>query len=80
MTLELRAEDGDSILNSGKRAFPGGPVGKTLCSQCGGPGSIPGRGTRSHMHATTNSPHAATNSPHAATKISPAATKTPGAA
>ena len=26
----------------------------------GGPGSIPGQGTRSHMHATTKSPHAAT--------------------
>ena len=26
----------------------------------GGPGSIPGQGTRSHMHATTKSLHAAT--------------------
>ncbi|TEA28579.1 hypothetical protein DBR06_SOUSAS2010227, partial [Sousa chinensis] len=26
----------------------------------GGPGSIPGWGTRSHMHAKTKSPHAAT--------------------
>ncbi|TEA31938.1 hypothetical protein DBR06_SOUSAS8310193, partial [Sousa chinensis] len=32
-----------------------------LCApNAGGPGSIPGQGTRSHMHATTRSPHAAT--------------------
>ena len=43
--------------------FPGGPVGKTLCSQCGGPGSIPGQGTRSHIHAATKSSHAATKDP-----------------
>ena len=48
-----------------------------------GPGSIPGGGTRSHMHsatkslhATTKSLHAATMSPHAATKIPRATTKT----
>ena len=29
----------------------------------GGPGSIPGRGTRSHTHATTKSSHAATKDP-----------------
>ena len=29
----------------------------------GGPGSIPGRGTRSHIHATTKSLHAATKKP-----------------
>ena len=29
--------------------FPGGPVAKIPSSQGGGPGSIPGRGTRSHM-------------------------------
>ena len=34
----------------------------------GGPGLIPGQGTRSHMHATTKSSHAATKSSHAATK------------
>ena len=33
--------------------FPGGPVGKTLHSQFMGPGSIPGWGTRSHMHAAS---------------------------
>ena len=27
------------------QAFPGGPVVKTLCPQCRGCGSIPGRGT-----------------------------------
>ena len=31
------------------RAFPGGPVAKTLCSECRGSGSIPGQGTGSHM-------------------------------
>ena len=50
--------------------FPGGPVGKTPHSQCKGPGSIPGQGTRSCMHATTKSSHAATKSPHATTKKS----------
>ena len=29
--------------------FPGGPVAKTLCSQCKGLGSIPGQGARAHM-------------------------------
>ena len=29
----------------------------------GGPGSIPGQGTRSHMHAATKSPHATTKEP-----------------
>ena len=29
----------------------------------GGPGSIPGQGTRSHMHAATKSSHAATKEP-----------------
>ena len=28
-----------------------------------GPGSIPGQGTRSHMHVTTKSPHTATKKP-----------------
>ena len=31
------------------RDFSGSPVAKTPCSQCRGPGSIPGQGTRSHM-------------------------------
>ena len=42
------------------RAFPGGPVAKTLCSQCRGPGSISGQGTRSYvsqlLHAATKDP------------------------
>ena len=47
----------------------------------GGPGSIPARGTRSHMHAANKSSHAGTKSLHATTKhaakkIPPAATKT----
>ena len=29
--------------------FPGGPVAKTLYSQCRGPESTPGQGTKSHM-------------------------------
>ena len=29
--------------------LPGGPVAKTPCSQCKGPGLIPAQGTRSHM-------------------------------
>ena len=35
------------------RNFPGGPAIKTPRSQCGCPGSIPGQGTGSHMHAAT---------------------------
>ena len=34
----------------------------------GGPGSIPGQGTRSHMHAATKSLHAPTKELRAATK------------
>ena len=34
----------------------------------GGTGSIPGKGTRSHMHATTKSSHATTKSSHSRTK------------
>ena len=40
------------------------------------PGSIPGRGTRLHMHAATRSPHVQLRSPHAAMKILHATTKT----
>ena len=40
-----------------------------LCTpSAGGPGSIPGRGTRSRMRAVTKSLHTAAKSPHAATK------------
>ena len=31
------------------RNFPGGPGAKPLCSQCRGPSSVPGQGTRSHI-------------------------------
>ena len=43
--------------------FPGGAVVKNPLSQCRGLGSIPGQGTRSHMHATTKSLHATTKEP-----------------
>ena len=36
----------------------------------GGPGSIPGQGTRSRMRATTKSSHAITKSLHVTTKKS----------
>ena len=36
---------------------------KTPCPNAGGLGSIPGQGTRSHMHAATKSPHATTKEP-----------------
>ena len=40
-----------------------------LCApDAGDLGSIPGQGTRSHMHAATKSWHAATKSSHATTK------------
>ena len=36
-------------IKSGGEDFLGGPVAKTLCSQCSGAGSILGQGTGSHM-------------------------------
>ena len=49
------------IIEKGKPLdFPDGPVAKTPCSQCRGPGLIPGQGTRSHM-LQLKIPHAATN-------------------
>ena len=42
-------------------AFPGGPVAKTACSRCGGLGSVPGQGARSH--STTESSSAAAKGP-----------------
>ena len=40
-----------------------------LCApNAGGLGSIPGQGTRSHMHAATEISHATTKQPAAATK------------
>ena len=70
---ESRTKEGD---------FPGGPVAKTLRSQCRGPGLIPGQGTRSHLlqlraHIPQlNIPHVQQKTPHAATKVLRAATKT----
>ena len=37
-----------SALKITHRAFPGGPVARTLRSQCRGPGSLPGWGPGSH--------------------------------
>ena len=56
--------------------FPGGPVAKTPRSHAGGPGSIPGQGTRSLMPQLKSS-HATTKIQHAAMKIPCATTKTP---
>ena len=53
--LQLKQHFGD---------FPGGPVGKTPCSQCWGPGFDPWWGTRSHMHAATKSLCATTKRSH----------------
>ena len=36
-------------INVSPETSTGGPVAKTSCSQCRGPGSIPCQGTRSHM-------------------------------
>ena len=35
-----------NLQETGNREFPGGPVVRTRCFQCNGPGSIPGRGTK----------------------------------
>ena len=56
--------------NKNQQALPGGPVAKTLCSQCKGWGLVPGQGTRTHkpqltvcmpqlkiLHAATNTQH-----------------------
>ena len=37
------------VLRKQAKDFPGGPVAKTPGSQCRGPGSFFGQGTRSHM-------------------------------
>ena len=50
-------------IKSDLRDFPGGTVVKTHAPNAGGLGSIPGQGTRSHMHAATKSSHAATKEP-----------------
>ena len=43
--------------------FPDGAVVKNPLPSAGDVGSIPGQGTKSHMHATTKSLHAATKEP-----------------
>ena len=50
------------------RDFACGPVVKTPWSQCRGPGSIPGQGTRSHMSQLKILP-AATETQHSQTKF-----------
>ena len=56
--LSQRCKDGSlfpnqlmwyTILTKWRGNIFGGPVAKTLCSQCTGTGSILGQGTRSHM-------------------------------
>ena len=42
--------------NVNKGDFPRGPMAKTSHSQCRGPGSIPGQGTRAHMPQLRPSP------------------------
>ncbi|XP_024617327.1 uncharacterized protein LOC112410801 isoform X1 [Neophocaena asiaeorientalis asiaeorientalis] len=55
--------------------FPGGPVAKTSCTQCRGPGSNPGQGTGSHMpQLRVRMPQL--KIPRATMKIPRAATKT----
>ena len=55
MNLTLKTHD--------LKDFPGGAVVGTPRSHRRGPGSIPGQGTRSHMHAATKSLHATTKDP-----------------
>ena len=43
-----RVITGQLIRNQLQGDFPGGPVVKTPCSQCRGPGSVPGQGIRCH--------------------------------
>ena len=57
--------------------FPGGPVAKTYAPNTGGPGSIPGQGTRFHM-AQLRVHMLHLKILHAAIKILHAATKTRG--
>ena len=57
--------------NSWKKIHQNGNVGTSLVVQwlrlyipnAGGPGSIPGQGTRSHMHAAIKNSHATTKEP-----------------
>ena len=51
MFIPGRKEGLESVVSAStlRRDSPGGPMGKTLNSQCRGLGSLPGEGTRSHM-------------------------------
>ena len=57
--------------------IPWCPVVGTQLFHCWVLGSIPGWGTRSHMHAATKSSHATMKIPHATMKIPHVATKDP---
>ena len=57
-----------ALTENDDEGLPGGPVGKTLCSQ--------GRGPRIHPWSGNWIPHATAKSLHATVKISKAATKT----
>ena len=60
MCCHIRLGDAETDKTGPTWIFPGGPVAKTLHSQCKGPGFDSGWGTRSHMlkikilHAITN--------------------------
>ena len=47
--MQMTKDMHKDVYKSKFRDFPGGPAVKTLRSQCRGPSSIPGRGTRSRM-------------------------------
>ena len=47
LIIKLIGQNGSGELNKG--SFPGGPVVKTLPSNAGGAGSVPGWELRSHM-------------------------------
>ena len=53
-TLKMIMQDGTSLVAQWLRLCP---------PNAGGPGLIPGQGTRSHMHAATKSSHATTKEP-----------------
>ena len=53
-------------INSADLGLPGGSVAKTPCSQCRGPGLIPGQGIRSHrLQPRVPMPQGTSKIPHA---------------
>ena len=68
LTLGLKRRNQLKKLDLGD--LPAGPVAKTLCSQCRGPGLIPGQGTRSYM------PQLRVHMLQQWSKVRPAATET----